>query len=181
MWKYFKWSTWRRIYFKVVKHEGTPESLAMGVALGVFAGFIVPTGGQMIIAVALAFMFKANKTLAVMGTLITNPYTAPFFMPAECWLGAIMMGDPLEFHVINMHFQKLLADPSWETLKSLGFDLLIPLLIGGAAFSVIFAIPSYYITLAWVRNHRRRKAEKMLKRNAVAPAAEELPPPPTED
>ncbi len=171
MWKYFKLPYWRKLYFKIVKQEGTPESLAMGLAIGVFAGFIVPTGGQIAVALALAFWFKSNKVLAVMGTMITNPYTATFFIPSECWVGAIIMGSPLEFSVISSEFNKLMEEPSWSNLMTLGGQFLIPLLIGGVVYSIIFSIPTYYLTLAWVKAHRRRKHERMQKRSAVQAAS----------
>lgn len=166
MWKYFKLSAWRRLYFKVVRQEGTPESLAMGVAIGVFAGFLIPTGGQFVFALTLAFIFKANKALSLLGTMITNPYTAPFFVPAQCWIGAIALGSPLEFSEVSRKFGDLMTEPSWDLFMQLGGDLLFPLLLGGAIFAVVLSVPSYYLTLYWVKGHRRRKHERMLKRNA---------------
>ncbi len=168
MWKYFKWSTWRRLYFKVVKNEGTPESLAMGLAIGVFTGFLIPTGGQVIAALALAYLMKSNKILAAMGTFITNPYTATVSVPAQCWIGAIILGRPLTFAELSNRFGCLMAEPSWANFLELGEDLIIPLLLGGAVFAVVFSIPTYYLTLFWVKSHRRRKAAKQLKRSQAA-------------
>ena len=171
--KYFTRLYWHKIYIKVVKNDGTPEALALGLALGVFAGFFVPTGGQIVVAVALAFFFKANKLLSVMGTMITNPYTGPIFIPIECWIGAIIIGKPLSFHTIKAKFSAFMDTPTWIGIMELGGDFLIPLLIGGVVFSIIFSIPTYYLTLWLVRAHRRRKAAKLLQRQASFAAISE--------
>ena len=160
MWKYLRWSTWQRLTIKVVRNKGTPESLAMGLAIGVFAGFIIPTGGQILVALAIAYFFKANKILAAMGTMVNNPYTAPFLVPAQCWLGSLLLCDPLDFSEISRQIGAFLAGPSWVAFRQLGAGLLFPLLLGGAAFAVAFSLPAYYLTLAFVKYYRARKTRK---------------------
>jgi len=141
------------------------------MALGVFAGFFVPTGGQIAIAIFLAIIFKANKALAITGTFITNPYTATFFMPAECWIGAIIMGSPLKMSEIEGNFSAFMGDPTWQGLLKLGAEFLIPLLIGGVVFSIIFSIPSYYLTLWLVNVYKGRRANKLLKKSQARQVA----------
>lgn len=185
MWKYFKWSTWHRLYIKIVKNDGTPHSLAMGLAIGVFAGFIVPTGGQIIIAIALAWLLRCSKILAVMGTLITNPWTGPIFIPIECWIGGLLLGYDLSLPEITRQFGTLMTEPSFESLKNIGMELIFSLLLGGAVFSVIFSIPTYYLALACVKIYRRRKElklklkETLLKKMHLdgGKGGESLPPP----
>ncbi|MFB0611106.1 DUF2062 domain-containing protein [Aurantiacibacter poecillastricola] len=56
----------------------TRRSVPRGVALGVFAAFIIPLG-QTLLAVALALPSRANLPLAAVTTLITNPFTVAFW------------------------------------------------------------------------------------------------------
>lgn len=52
------------------------RSIARGMALGLFAGFLVPVG-QIIIAALLAASVRANVLIASAATLVTNPLTFP--------------------------------------------------------------------------------------------------------
>jgi uncharacterized protein (DUF2062 family) len=54
----------------------TRRSVPRGVALGVFAGFIIPVG-QIFLAAFLALPARANVPLSALVTFITNPFTFP--------------------------------------------------------------------------------------------------------
>jgi len=159
--KYFSKGYWKRLRCKMTRQKGTPESQALGFAIGLFTGFAIPTGFQLIAALALAFAFKANKTLAIAGTMITNLYTAPFFMALQCWLGAAMLGEALTLATINQKVATLLAAPSWDAAWSLGSGFLWPLLLGGLVLSLAFSIPGYYATLWVARVQQSRRKEKL--------------------
>ena len=57
----------------------TRRSVPRGVALGLFAAFIVPLG-QIFLAAFLALPSRANVPLAALATFITNPFTLPFWL-----------------------------------------------------------------------------------------------------
>ena len=52
----------RRLYFKVMQQEGTPESVGRGIAIGLFIGFILPIGTQTFPALFLAFSFQGKQS-----------------------------------------------------------------------------------------------------------------------
>lgn len=56
----------------------TRRSVPRGVALGLFAAFIVPLG-QIFLAAFLALPARANVPLAAAVTFVTNPFTFPFW------------------------------------------------------------------------------------------------------
>src|SRR3546814_20338831 len=56
----------------------TRRSVPRGVALGLFAEFIVPLG-QIFLAAFLALPARANVPLAAAVTSVTNPFTLPFW------------------------------------------------------------------------------------------------------
>lgn len=56
----------------------TRRSVPRGVALGIFAGFIIPVG-QIFLAAFLALPARANVPLSALVTFITNPFTFPFW------------------------------------------------------------------------------------------------------
>lgn len=68
----------------------TRRSVPRGVALGVFAGFIVPVG-QIFLAAFLALPARANVPLAVLVTFVTNPFTLPFWLVVGNRVGRIFL------------------------------------------------------------------------------------------
>ena len=68
----------------------TRRSVPRGVALGIFAGFIIPLG-QIFLAAFLALPARANVPLAALVTFITNPLTFPFWAYVANRLGTVML------------------------------------------------------------------------------------------
>ena len=68
----------------------TRRSVPRGVALGLFAGFIVPLG-QIFLAAFLALPTRANVPVAALVTFVTNPFTFPFWALAANRLGSFIL------------------------------------------------------------------------------------------
>ncbi len=68
----------------------TRRSVPRGVALGLFAAFIVPLG-QIFLAAFLALPSRANMPLAAAVTFVTNPFTLPFWVFAANRVGAFVL------------------------------------------------------------------------------------------
>ena len=64
----------------------TRRNVPRGVALGLFAGFVIPVG-QIFLALVLAFTVRANVPIASGVTLVTNPLTFPFWIWAANRVG----------------------------------------------------------------------------------------------
>lgn len=67
------------------------HSIARGLALGLFAGFILPLG-QIVLAVLFAAPFRANVLVASAATLVTNPLTFPPIYYAAYRTGSFLLG-----------------------------------------------------------------------------------------
>ena len=68
----------------------TRRSVPRGVALGLFAAFIIPLG-QIFIAAFLALPARANVPLAVLVTFVTNPFTIAFWAVVANRVGHFML------------------------------------------------------------------------------------------
>ncbi len=68
----------------------TRRSVPRGVALGLFAAFIIPLG-QIFLAAFLALPARANVPLAAATTFITNPFTFPFWLLVANKTGATVL------------------------------------------------------------------------------------------
>ncbi len=68
----------------------TRRSVPRGVALGLFAAFIVPLG-QIFLAAFLALPARANVPLSAAVTFVTNPFTFPFWIVVAKEVGELTL------------------------------------------------------------------------------------------
>ena len=134
---------WQVIYRYICRSSKNPESLARGVGLGLFIGFLPAIGLQIILALLLARFLKANKLVAALGTLVTNPITAIPIGTFSLWLGDwILPGTNLSgFSTTSFKWSELLDSSSQLGLSYLLGCLILSVfssLIGYAAVKIYF-------------------------------------------
>jgi len=117
------------------------ETVARGMALGIFAGLILPVG-QVFLAAALAPAVRANLVVAAAATLITNPFTFPLI-----YWAAYQVGDTVLGNLTQQQATALAAS--------------LPIIVGLLIFAVLGAIAGYVaVRLGWriwiARRWRRR-------------------------
>lgn len=66
---------------------------AISIGFGIFMGIVPLWGFQLIIALALAFAFRLNKALVVIGSNISLPPMIPVILFLSHFVGAVWMGD----------------------------------------------------------------------------------------
>jgi len=120
---------------------GRVAVLPMGMAIGLFIGFLIPIA-QILLAAAAAVVLRANVPIAAAGTLVTNPLTVPAIYYAAYQLGAWATGSSATAAVSW-------ADPV-SVLTSLG-SIGVPLFAGLAITASFAAAASYLlISRAWI-------------------------------
>lgn len=162
---YRRWPLVRQIKLLVVRFlrlRGAPEEISKGLALGIFIGLTPTFGFQMLLAVCLAVMLKENKFAAVLGVWVTNPFTAPFIYALEYESGRVLL---------NMDYVHMPASLSFSALKSLGWEVLLPLGVGSLLWAALTAMTVYLAAIRvipitqtwkiprWPRRPRRRQKE----------------------
>lgn len=136
------------------------RGVALGVALGVFFGFLIPLA-QIPLAVGASILLRANVPMAAASTLVTNPATVGPLYFAAYKVGATVMGtrvpespDELPGDAEADHGRGLV-----ERTAALGK----PLFVGLVIFAVIGGLLSYFLVSAiWNLRVRlaRRKGHK---------------------
>jgi len=117
------------------------RSVAAGVAIGLFIGFLIPIA-QILLAAAVAVCLRVNVPIAAFSTLVTNPLTVPPIYYTAYHLGAWATGASAAANFS-------LIDPLriWESLGSIG----LPLFTGLAMMASFAAITGYLlVSLAWI-------------------------------
>jgi uncharacterized protein (DUF2062 family) len=162
---------WRRFGFirqlklnllKFMRLRGAPDEIAKGMALGIFIGMTPTMGFQMPIAIFFAFLLKENKLAAALGVWITNPVTAPLIYGLQYESGRLLLGLP-RFGLPELTF---------EAMKAMGGEVLLPLCVGGLIFGVVGAALSYALTLRVLPLFRARRITRWPKprKTLIGPA-----------
>lgn len=142
----------RYLYLRLIRLKSTPEAIARGLAVGVFAGFFPIFGFQTIAALLLAIPFQGNKLVAAAGTWISNPFTyVPIYLfnfQVGQWL--LGRGGQGGLATARAVFE---ADQNW---LQLGGDVVTTLFAGCAFVGGIAAVIAYGVGL-WGVNHLRRQ------------------------
>lgn len=136
------------------------RGVAMGVAIGLFIGFLIPIA-QILLAAAAAVVLRANVPIAAAGTLVTNPLTVPAIYYGAYQLGAWATG------------MSATAAVSWanpaSVLESLG-SIGLPLFTGLAITASVSAVASYLlISRAWIWHvAAKRRGARLIDRMRTA-------------
>ena len=139
----------RIFYEKFVSLKGEPTQIAAGLTLGVFVGVTPTIPFHTTIIVLLGLLFRKNITAAYLGSwLISNPFTIPILYVGQYELGRFLL------RMERFPFQ--IADYSVGAIAALGWQILLPLLLGGILMAPVFAIPSYFIARRLIASIRER-------------------------
>jgi uncharacterized protein len=130
------------------------RGVALGVAIGVFFGLLVPIA-QIPISAAVAVALRANVPGAVASTLVTNPVTfAPVYYAAWQVGSFILADDATPAPMLGAGSAASSAsddlrpwwERAWQGLQAAGK----PLILGLAVFACTFGLLSYaLVTLIW--------------------------------
>ena len=143
-----RWLAWLGPWLQQPKlWHWSRRGVAMGVALGVFFGLLIPVA-QIPLSVVAAVLLRANVPAAVASTLVSNPLTfAPIYYGAYR-LGVWVTSEkapPQDIEVIGT--QELENTLSlWQRIAALGK----PLVVGLCITALLMGLLSYgLISLAW--------------------------------
>jgi uncharacterized protein len=164
------------LYVRLLRLKGDPHELALGMAIGVFAGMLPTLPFHMVVAVTLAFCFRASKITAAIGTWVSNPLNWYFLYLYEYKLGAYLLGLEGGYEIIKKVMASIDRGDEiaiiWNTLLSAGVSIVSALMLGGIISGTVVAIPSYFLFLwlfqkvkIWRQKRKVKKAARVnLKR-----------------
>ena len=166
--KYLQWRTYRAFFLKLMRTQASPASLARGVALGLFIGFLIPMGLQILVVLPLAFLLKAAKIPAVAFTFVTNHVTVIFIYPVQCWIGSYLMFHPIRLDSLWQQFDGIIHAPDLQTVCTeilrLGLQLGGSFFLGGALFGAIAGVIGYICTYQAAVRFREKLAARRAAR-----------------
>jgi hypothetical protein len=143
--------------------DDPPHKIAMGLALGIFVGFVPIMGIQMAVVLPFALLFRGNKTAAIGGVWITNPITVIPIYYMNYKVGMLFLDYP---PLVWADFQGLFTNITLDKFLKLGGAILAPLFTGGLAVAIVASIPTYFITRHLVTRARERRARRQARADA---------------
>lgn len=154
--------SWRRsvLYLlkRVTRLSGTPRSIALGSAIGVFVAFTPFLGTHFLLVGILAWAMRANVMAGLLASFVGNPVTFPFI-----WAGTFEIGRFL-LHLMHRHVPVHLEGNLAEKSLSQLLPLLAPMTLGAmvlgfAAGCIVYAVV-YKTVAAYQAARRVRLASK---------------------
>ena len=146
------------------------NSVARGVAIGVFFGFIVPVA-QIPAAAVVALGVRANLWVAALSTLVSNPFTyGPIYLLAYRIGASILPPATKAPPVVDEHtaaaLQWLVESVNW--LTGIGR----PLVLGTLIMAVVGAVVGYFgVLLVWRINVLLKRRRQRLQRSSTRSAS----------
>ncbi|MXO90567.1 DUF2062 domain-containing protein [Altererythrobacter aquaemixtae] len=144
----------------------TRRSVPRGVALGVFAGFIIPVG-QIFLAAFLALPARANVPLSALVTFITNPFTFPVWAVVANRVGSFILKVDMAATGGAAHSEMASGRWSWfvDLFEGVGVTVLVTI-FGFVVLAIVGAAIGYLVSsFAWrfIVAHRRRKELRLMQ------------------
>ncbi|MFM7698446.1 MAG: DUF2062 domain-containing protein [Limnohabitans sp.] len=133
------------------------ESIARGVAVGLFWAFAVPVG-QIFVAAAHCVWLRGNIPAAALMTMITNPLTIGFWLWLAYQLGAVMLGEGVQSEVsFFARPSQWVASFAWSILLGMASFALVLSLLGYVLVKLVGRIKTVY------KRARRRSVAGMIR------------------
>jgi hypothetical protein len=140
----------RYIYLRLVRVGGDPVHIALGFAVGAFLGIFPTFGVGTPLALLIASLLRWNRISAVLGSLVMNPFTTPFFWTLSGSFGAA---------IFRVDAKKVLQSVgNGERMKSLSEAALI-YLTGNTLIALAGAVVSYFVSWKLVMTYREKRQE----------------------
>ncbi len=133
---------------QILALKDSPQRIAFSFATGVFIGMSPLLGIHTLLGLAVAWQFRLNKFVTLLGVYVTNPWTIIPIYSFGTWLGAKLIG--LERVLPEIDWSTITF---WELVGKCRF-LLKPFVIGSTLLGLVSALVSYYLIHAAVKRAR---------------------------
>lgn len=148
----------RKHWAKLFVIKDTPQSVALGTAIGISFGFTPLFGMKVLLSLLLALVLRANKIAAVVGVALHDVVLPlrPVLYYWEFAIGYWLLYRPERTNLsITPEQLHLRAWLTWETFASVG----APMLLGSVILGVPAGLLSFYVVRAALNRRQFPKQE----------------------
>lgn len=140
------------IRLRLVRQPATPHQIGLGFALGVLAAHLPVLPLQIVLALILAWLLKANKVSAVLGTYLTNPLTTIPFHLFFYHIGKALV--PFEVPQISQDMLEV------EVIIKAGWELYATMCVGALILAVPLSILFYFLAKWSAEAYQKRRERR---------------------
>lgn len=159
--------TSRYFFLRLLRLKGSPHSIALGGAIGVFIG-LTPTIPLHTVIILFLTLLTRTSFIAGLTTsiLVSNPLTyVPHYYLALV-IGNLVTPFHLNWERVKKVLELVLADASFEArlspLLSIGYEAIVVMLTGGFVLSLPAGVITYYLCRFLVVSYRSKKRQKQI-------------------
>jgi len=149
------WRTFLYIWRRVWRLADSPHAIALGFAAGAFASFTPLWTMHFVVAALLAWVLGGNILASAFGTVVGNPVTFPFIVPAIYETGITILGKSGRLEGFNF----------WATVSSGDFAALWPtwkpMAVGGVLLGLFAGAVCYVLVRATVAAYQDRRRARL--------------------
>lgn len=151
----------KAIFQDLFKINDTPQKIALGAGLGVFAGIIPGTG--LIAALFLAFILRANRASALIGCLLTNTWLSFLTFILAIKAGSAIFG--MHWQEVRQDWNYFLREFSWLHLFKLSvLKIIFPVIFGYLVIAFCLGLMTYLVTLIIIIKVKHQMKPKLRER-----------------
>ena len=160
-----------RLLDRVKKLQGDPHYIALGMAIGVFVAITPTIPFHTVMAVALAYLFKASRPAAIIGVWASNPFTVVFLYIACYKTGMLLFGHALGDADSVMELVHAMENniPMKEQLHLFveffhtKLKLFFAMNVGGVVLGIPGGIVAYVVTKNFIKKLKNQKKKRSKK------------------
>lgn len=147
---YFRPSKIREQFRSIWLSHSSPRKLALALAVGVFLGASPLWGLHTFLALAVCVLLDLNKPAALFGSLVSNPFLAPFLIFASLESGSWFLYGRTA-HLSLQEIKRHLQSPTWHDILS---EYLLPYCVGSLLVGLVLAFLTFWVALWIARSYR---------------------------
>jgi hypothetical protein len=152
------WDRLRRFarfqYLRLMRQSASAHSLALGLAVGMFVGFLPIIPFQTVVSLSLAFVLRGNPVGAAIGTFVSNPLNVIPFYAMLYWVGGLFWHTSVPFDPANLDMTRMLE---------LGMDFFLVMCLGGVVMGIPASCITYVLAFRGVNAYRHRRMIKLMR------------------
>lgn len=152
---------------KIKRHQGSPHSLAGGIAVGVLVG-LTPTMPFHTILIGLICLITRTSVVVgvAVGWIVCNPLTCLPIYYLAALAGNYLTPYELQLSKVKLVVEQLRAGASFIDMFALiaqaGGEAVVVMLIGGFSIGVPAGVVTYYVCLPIIIGMRHKRLAKQM-------------------
>ncbi len=133
---------------EVLSVNEPPHKVAMAFAVGVFVGMSPLLGLHTVLGIILAWQFRLNKLVTLIGVYVTNPWTIVPIYTFGTWFGAKVLGVS---HIMPaVDWRHITCGILFNEFR----HLIMPFVVGSTLIGVVSAVAGYVLIYRAVIHNR---------------------------